>query len=240
MSEKPIIEMTPRAAPIEFSESEQWWQGAEKAYNLLCNDRPAKPCDILYFFGRSYFDAPKKSFYGLAVNLYQQGMVRKIIVPGTEGERLGETIPGMAHPGKTAMKNRLVRMGVAEEDVVFSKPGYHTKQEGDAFLDYSMENSLHRAIAFTNPHQIVRAMLGLVRTINDKSLSLETYTAVPDPEKFDWGRMVKGSQGQKLEPVFKHFYEELSRISRYQQKGDLAGFEELFEYMNIRNSRRPT
>ena len=239
MSEEPRIEITPDAVPVEFSEDPKWWLDSEKAYELLCNDRPAKSCDILYFFGRSYFDAPRRGFYDLAVSLYQQGMVKKIIVPGTEGERLGETTPGMAHPGKTAMKKRLVRMGVAEEDVVFSKPGYHTKQEGDAFLDYSMENSLQRAVAFTNPHQIVRAILGLVRTINDRSLPIEVYTAVPDPNKFNWGRMVKGSQGQKLEPVFKHFYKELNRIYLYQQKGDLASFEELFEYMNIRNSRRP-
>ncbi len=240
MNDSSKIEMTPGAAPIEFTESEKWWQDSEKAYKLLCNDRPAKPCDILYFFGRSYFDAPKETFYGLAVNLYQQEMVKKIIVPGTEGERLGETTPGMAHPGKTLMKRRLVGMGVTEEDVVFSNPGYQTKQEGDAFLEYSMENNLYRTIAFTNPHQIVRAMLGLVKTINGKNLPVEVYAAVPDPHKFDWGRMVKGSQGQKLEPVFKHFYEELSRISRYQQKGDLASFEELFEYVDIRNSRRPT
>lgn len=234
------IEAAPGASPIEFTEDEKWWLDLEKAYNLLCKDKPTEPCDILYFFGRSYFDAPKHGFYQIGVDLYNQGVVKKIIVPGTEGERFGETTSGMAHPGKTFMKKRLVRMGVADKNVVFSKPGFNTKEEGDAFLDYSTQNNLYRVISLTNPHQIVRAMLGLVRTINNNHSSIDVYAAVPDPNHFDWGRMVKGSQGQKFEPVFKHFYEELSRISLYQQKGDLASFEELFNYLNTRDSRRST
>lgn len=152
-----------------------------------------------------------------------------------EGERLGETTPRMAHPGKTLMKKRLVGMGIMDKDVVSSKPGYHTKQEGNAFLDYSMENSLYRAIAFTNPHQIVRAMLGLVQTINDQHLPINVYAVIPNPDLFNWGRAVKGSQGKERKPVYKHLYEELNRISIYQQAGDLAIFDDLFRYLAQRS-----
>lgn len=237
MSDSSKIEVAPGASPVEFSEGERWWINLEKAYNLLCNDKPNEPVDILYFFGRSFLDAPKTGFYQIAVDLYKQGMVRKIIIPGTEGERLGEDIPRMAHPGKTLMRNRLVGMGVMAEDVVFSELGFNTREEGDAFLRYSMEKNLFRAIALTNPHQIVRAMLGLVKKINDDHLPIAVYAVVPDPNKFDWGRMVKGSQGLELKPRFKHFYQELLGISTYQRKvpPDLATFEELFEYIRIRD-----
>lgn len=238
MSDSSKIEVAPGASPIEFTEDPKWWLDLEKAYNLLVNDKPTNPTDILYFFGRSYLDAPKHGLYQIAVDLYKQEMVRKIIVPGTEGERLGENVPGMARPGKTAMKNRLVRMGIAEEDVIFSDQGFHTRQEGDAFLKYSNENNLRRAIALTNPHQIVRAMLGLVKKINEDDLPIAVYTFVPEPGTFNWGRMVKGSQGLERKPVFKHFFQELNGISTYQRKipPDVATFEELFEYIKRRDA----
>ena len=231
---------TPGATPIEFTETPGWWVDLQKAYDLFCNDKPVEPVDILYFFGRSFLDAPKQGLYQMAVDLYKQRMVRKIIIPGTEGERLGEDIPRMAQPGKTLMKNRLVGMGIPDEDVEFGASGFHTRQEGDAFLKYSMENNLFRAIALTNPHQIVRAMLGLVKKINDDHLPVAVYAVVPSLNTFDWGRMVKGSQGLEFKPRFKHLYQELNGISTYQRKvpPDLATFDELFEYIKIRNSGR--
>lgn len=239
MKESSIIEITPGAAPVEFTESEEWWQDLKKAYDLLCHDRPSKPADILYFFGRSYFDAPKEGVYRLAVNLYQEGMVKKIIIPGTEGERLDSNIPRESHPGKTLMKDRLVKMGVPAEDVVFSGPAYHTRQESDAFLKYSMEHDLHNAIAVTNPTQIVRAIGSLVAKIDSDHLPVNVFAAVPDPVTFDWGRMVKGSQGAGRKPAYKHLFQEFDGIHKYQNfppPNNAATFSKLFEYIEARDT----
>lgn len=49
MTNRLNVEITPGATPIEFIESERWWSDLQKAYNLLCHDKPYKPADILYF-----------------------------------------------------------------------------------------------------------------------------------------------------------------------------------------------
>lgn len=229
------------AAPIEFSEDAKWWSDLAKAYNMLCRDKPEKPADILYFFGRSFFDAPKEGLYRLAVDLYKQKMVKKIIVPGTEGERFNDPKkePRKAHPGKTLMKNRLIGMGVLDRDVVFSDPGYHTRAEGDAFLKYSVENNFLRVFSLTNIYQAPRAMLGLIEKINEDHLPIAVYAVVPDSDTVDWGRLVKGSQGLERKPVFKHLYQEFQGISRYQRKvpPDLASFDEFFKYIHQRGQK---
>ncbi len=239
MEEGSRIEITPGATPVEFTESPKWWQDLKKAYDLLCHDRPSEPVDILYFFGRSYFDAPKEGLYRLAVDLYQEGRVRKIIIPGTEGERLGRNIPRESHPGKTLMRDRLVRMGILDSDIIDSAPGYHTRQEGDAFLNYSFENGLYNAIALTNPTQIVRAVLSLVAKIDSDHLPVSVFAVVPNPLTFDWGRMVKGSQGAERKPAYKHLYQEFEGIHKYQNyppPNNIATFSKLFEYMEARDS----
>lgn len=57
----------PRATPGEFSQSDELWSNLEKAYSMLCDDRPDEPVDILYFFGRSYFDAGKSELYQIGL-----------------------------------------------------------------------------------------------------------------------------------------------------------------------------
>lgn len=224
--------------PSEFTQDEKWWSDLDKITDLYWKDRPTEPVDILYFFGRSYLDASKEALYQMAVDLYKQKMVKKIIVPGTEGERLGGIIPRESQPGKTLMKNRLVKMGVDEDDVVFNEPGYHTKAEGDAFLRYSAEHNLNRVVVLTNPHQITRAMLGLIKTIDDKDLPIDVYAVTPNPSRFDWQRRVKGSQGLERKPRYMHIQDEIDRIKLYQDKGDLASFDEALSYMARRSMSR--
>ncbi len=223
--------MTEEFKSSELTQDEKWSQDLDKVTDLLWKDRPKESVDVLYFFGRSFFDAHKGGLYKIAVELYKQKIVKKIIIPGTEGERLDEATPRVAHPGKTLMKNRLVKMGIDEDDVVFSEPGYHTKAEGDAFLRYSVEHNLHRALVLTNPHQITRAMLGLIKTIDDNSLPVDVYAVTPNPSKFDWQRRVKGSQGMERKKAFEHIQDEIDRIKLYQNKGDLATFDEALSYM---------
>lgn len=220
------------------TENEKWWSDLDKVTDMLWRDEPKEPVDILYFFGRSYFDASKKELYQMAVDLYKEKKIKKIIIPGTEGERLGGITPREAHPGKTLMKNRFVEMGVDEEDVVFSEPGYHTRQEGDAFLKYSIGENLHSAIALANPHQITRAMLGLIKAINDGNLSIDIYALTPNPNRFDWEKSVKGSQGLERKPRHMHIQDEIDRIKLYQEKGDLAHFDEALSYMARRGVGR--
>jgi hypothetical protein len=224
------------ALAAAIGKDREWSGELYEAALKLGSDRPSGPVDALFFFGRSYMDASRDGLFALAVDLYEKGMVGCIIIPGTEGERFGSDKPGEANPGKTAWKDRLVRMGIPEEAVIFSDPGYHTKAEGDAFLTEAIRRNWKSAIYIANPHQVVRAGLGLVKTINkDGRLSaFRAYAAVPT--SVNWQKKVMGSQGLDLKPRDEHIADETNRIRRYQTKKDLATFGELFDYLNRRDN----
>lgn len=206
---------------------------------VLLSDYPKRPVDALFFFGRSWFDAGKGDLFLLASDLYRAGMIKNIVIPGTEGERFGETVPHQANPGRTLWTSRLVRMEIPPEVIHHSKAGYHTKAEGDAFLEMAQKEGWRSAVSLTHPHQAVRAMLGLVRTINIQELNFDVYAVAP--QTTNWGKRVKGSQGLERKSRFEHIEGEFERIIRYQEKGDLASFQELFAYLEQRNARiRPT
>lgn len=142
----------------------------------------------------------------MAVELYKQGMIKHIIIPGTEGERQGDTTPYLSNPGKTCWTNRMLEMRIPREAIHHSEPAYNTKTEGDAFLQEAQKNGWTRAIAITQPHQIARAMLGLVKTIDTQNLQIDVYATVPT--ETDWCKKVKGSQGKERKPRIDHIKDE--------------------------------
>lgn len=199
----------------------------------LTSDRPGDPCDFGLFFGRSWREAEKKGLFKLVLDLYQQGMIKELGIPGTEGQQQGSEKRGVANPGKTLWTSRLVGMGIPQEHIHYADyEARNTKTEGDSFLKIMEENGWRRGIYIANPHQIVRAGLGLVRTINQQGLDMQVFAAVPPTT--NWGRLVRGSQGKELKPRWEHINDERIRILLYHFKGDLASFEELFEYLERR------
>jgi hypothetical protein len=101
-------------------------------------------------------------------------------------------------------------MGVPREKIIHSAPGYHTRAEGDAFLDEARKRGWKRVVTIANPHQIVRATLGIVRTINDQSLPIAAYSDVPPHT--NWDVRVKGSQGKERKPRRDHVKDEVERV----------------------------
>lgn len=95
-----------------------------------------------------------------------------------------------------------------------------------------MERGWRSAVIVTQPHQIVRAMLGAVRTINQKRSDLDVWNI--SPQSTNWQRRVKGSQGMEFKPRMGHIEDEIKRVFDYQDKGDLASFEELLVYLRKR------
>lgn len=213
-----------------------------KITDVLLKDRPPKPVDAIFLFGRSYFDAGKNDIFHEAANLIKEGKARHIFISDSEGQRVGGTTPREANPGKTLWTDRLVRLGVNRNQIVYcpnavpGELGFHTKTEGDAFLNMAANLNLGSAVVLTQPHQIARAMLGVVKTINDTGQEIDVWCMAPDST--DWNKRVMGSQGKELKPRRDHVPDEIDRIFKYQKEGYLASFDDLYAYLDKRDSRQ--
>ena len=205
-----------------------------KATQSLLRDRPTNPVDAVFFFGRSWGDAKKEELFRLAVDYIKTDMARYIIIPGTEGETYGGNIPQVANPGMTLWTSRLVGMGVPSDRIIPSDKGYNTKAEGDAFLVKCKEEGWTSGVAIANEHQILRATLGLCKTINDEDLQFNIYSDASRTN--NWHGLVRGSQGAELKPRSAHILDEFMRGQKYQEKGDLASYEKLYSYLERRGS----
>lgn len=149
-----------------------------------------------------------------------------------------ESTPRVAFAGKSIWTDRLVRLGVPQDRIIYAphlipgEHGFNTKDESDAFLKVCSEREFKTGVIVTQPHQVVRAMLGAVRTINKNGYEIGVWSV--SPQSTDWGKRVKGSQGNELKPRMEHIEDEIKRVFAYQDKGDLASFSELLNYLKNR------
>ncbi len=209
-----------------------------RATVVLLSDFPPISVDAIFFHARSYFDAGKQDIFKVAADMIREERARYIVLADSEGERVGETTPRMAYPGKSLWTDRLVRLGVKQEQIIYSshlegEKGFHTRTESDAFLETARQRGFKSAVLLTQPHQVVRAMLGTVRVINERGLSINVWCMFP--QLTDWNKRVMGSQGNELKPRIEHIEDEIKRIFTYQKEGALATFDELFEYLKKRD-----
>lgn len=197
---------------------------------MVAGNQPPRPVDTLFFHGRSFGD--ETGLFELAGNLYHQGLVKHIVLFDTEGEREGESELFKANRGKTAYTKDLRKIGVKKRDIFYGGPGTNTKTEIDGFLSIATENSWNSVAVMSHPHQILRTMLSLVKSMDEQNYWIYAYSATP-PFSL-WQEKVHGSQDLESKSREEHVQDEFVRIPRYQKQGSLASFEELFGYLRKR------
>ena len=204
-----------------------------KATTILLSNYPPKPVDALFFYGRSFGD--ETGLFELAASMFHQGTVKFIAIVNSDGQRLGSDIPFQAHIGKDEFRRRLIELDIPDDKIICPDlPGYHTRQETDAFLDLAKKQGWTSAVNLNQPHQVLRTMLGTLKSLEQLNYGMEIYAA--SPSFVLWQEVVKGSQGLEAKTREEHIAEELSRIPTYQEKGDICSFEELFVYLKVRES----
>lgn len=211
-----------------------------RATDRVLTDRPIASVDAAFFIGRSWFDAEKWGVYGVCEEFYRSGRVRYVALYGSDGQLHGTLEPNIAAPSKHYARARLVKLGVPDDDIFDSALANplenNTKTETQGLLKLAEEKGWKRVVAVANPHQVLRAMLGMVKIINDRGLDIDVYTAAPT--NTNWEKRVRGSQGKEWKTRSAHIDDEYIRIPRYQASGDLASVEELFRYLEIRDDRQ--
>lgn len=206
-----------------------------KASVRILSDRPADPVNSLFLHNRSYGD--DTGLLEIAREMILGGRTKFVALPNNEGERYGSTIAYEANPGKTEYIRRLLALGIPEDRIVITDlPASNTREENTAFIHLSRKRKWRLAAILTQPHQLLRTMLGAVQAIDQSGYKMSLYAIAPSST--DWQQIVKGSQGTEEKPREQHIKDEFNRIMLRQSTGELATFADLFAYWNQRGSLR--
>lgn len=207
-----------------------------KATLMLSSGAPQQPVDVLFFHNRSFGDYT--GLFEIAGEAFHRGRTRFIAVTNNEGERFGSTTPFEANPGMTECIRLLTEVQQIPPEMIIAPEtkAFHVRQENAAFLELSRQRSWRTGIILTQPHQLLRTMLGMVQAMEQQEYHMEVYTTAPSSTP--WQEVVRGSQGIDSKPRVEHIADELERIHHYQGTGELATFDQLFDYLNARGSER--
>lgn len=120
------------------------------------------------------------------------------------------------------LKQLLVEQGVPESAILAEETAMHTKAETDRLMELAREHGWKRVLLVTSPHHQYRLLLTAVRSMRNAGLELTLMNA-PAPLSWfaenPWGRRIDLLDG------------ELERIHAYQEKGDIASFDQGIEYL---------
>ncbi len=207
---------------------------AELLHEVMCllQGHVVSGVDTVFVFGRALGDfegdANITGLLDFAVDLYID-CASSITVPGyNPPARENHT----DYPGGHAWRDYLINQEVNEGDIFLTSGEMrvqHTRSEGDEFIECARKEGWRSALILANPHQILRAMLGLVKTLKIFNYHMCLYPAAPP--RVAWRKEVYGSKGQRRLRRHEHINEEWARIQRYQAQGDLASLAELRDYL---------
>lgn len=205
---------------------------ALQATTVLLSDKPyeAKRTDTVFFHARAWED--DDGLFPLASRLYHLYKTNSVSINGGEGGPPESTIGGQNWPGCGRYYSRLkeLKTGV----IYITDPANNTKEENEMFLMLAMRKEWRSAIIIGQPHQILREFLGMIASMRDHKYWMRIYAVAP--KTVDWTKLIYGSPGVPFTPRFDHITQELERIPRYQAKGDLAQYYELYPYLRVRSS----
>lgn len=199
---------------------------------MVLSGRPKEPVDVLFFHNRSFGDYT--NLFEMAGEMFRRGGIRFMAVTNNEGERFGSNVPFEANPGVTECIRCLTEeQHIPLENILHPETkAFNTRQENNTFLELSMQKGWTTGRILTQPHQLLRPTLGMIQAMYEARYQMAVYTAAPT--QTPWQEIVRGNQGTDLKPRVQHISDELERVYRYQKSGELATFDQLFEYLKER------
>jgi hypothetical protein len=202
------------------------WKLLQAQTFVLSDAPPPRVClDAVCLFARSHGDGDGPA--QATADAIKAGLARFVVISGSDGRAPGKLQPGEVWPGCQALQTQLRVLGVPAERILVAAWTEHTRQENQAYLRVALEQGWSRVALITQPHQLLRAMLGMLDEMRRINHWIRVYTLQPDFT--DWTQEVPGSQGRLIQPRYLHLREEVVRLSRYAH--DLATLDEYLNYV---------
>jgi len=204
---------------------------------LMMGRFPCQPVDATFVFGRAQRDYEAtegdSGILETAAELYHKKLTHFLSLPGTKGKlAVGGVAVMTTYPGPEVFSRCLEERGVPVDRIVpTAEAPPHTRGDSDAFVELAKDRAWSTAVVVTQPHQMLRAMLGVLKSFEKYAYPMQVLPVCP--RCVNWNKNVYGSQGALLLKRHEHVQQEWGRITRFQEKGDLASLEELNSYLSL-------
>ncbi len=157
-----------------------------------------------------------------AVELYQQGMVKKIVFSGNIVDKDYGSYPF------EEVKPFILEHGVLECDLIHEDKSQQTKQQAQEVVKMALENGWKKlALIASHEHQY-RAYLTFLREVLDTNSGLILYNA--PVRNLNW--FIDSGWGTRFDRLSAEF----ERIEKYSEMGHLATAQEVIEYQKWKES----
>jgi uncharacterized SAM-binding protein YcdF (DUF218 family) len=184
----------------------------EQFIELLSKQQPKKADAIVLFAGDRFHRVPK------VAELYHAGHAPRILLTSNADNWDYGSLPS----GKLVPE--LLKHGVKEEDMIWEETGAHTRAEAESTLRIARERRWDGLILVTSEHHSYRLFLTFLKAMRDSGTDIDfTLIQVPGYPEFHGDTAEEG------------LAREFERISIYQEKGDVASYEEGVRHITRNN-----
>lgn len=183
----------------------------EKLKQLLLQHVPKKANAIVFLAGDRFHRTAK------VTELYHAGLAPWVVVTSSAHNYAYGSLP--AH----VIVRKLRSLKIPEEHMIWEETGAHTRGEAESTLRLAQEHGWKTLLLVTTEYHQYRAFLTFVKTMRDMNMELELIM-VPENEFPQF-------HSKTYEDVIAG---EIERIMIYQQKGDVASYEEGIAYLQKR------
>jgi hypothetical protein len=194
----------------------------------LCDLRPKNPTNGAYLYCQTRGN--QQSIFQSAQFLLNNSLTSKILILNTEAKS--------GYPGFNEWKQQLQQLGLSVEQIEGIKNKetsmLNTLIESEALVQFAKQRGYHSLFVVAPPfHQLRALMTAVTVTLREyPELLIYSYPGIAMP----WQEEVVHSQGTLKAKRRDLIQEELERIEKYQDKGDLALFEQVLTYLNKRET----
>jgi hypothetical protein len=192
----------------------------------LCDLQPKIPTNGAYLYCQTKDN--QKSTFQAAQFLINNSFTSKILILHTKAKS--------GYPGFAEWKHQLQQLGLPEEQIegviIKETSELNTLIESEALIRFAKQQRYCSLFVVAPPFQQLRAFMTAVTVSIRKhpELLIYSYPGVAMP----WQEEVAHSQGTLKAKRRDLIQKELERIEKYQDKGDLALFEQVLNYLNKR------
>lgn len=196
---------------------------------VLCDNLPSQSADGAYLSCTTFDN--QASDFPMAKLLIDQSLVAKTLILKSGA------ISG--YPGVDQCRERLIKTGLTPQQIQFvpleSSTSLNTLIESQALIRFARKCDFNSLIVVSPPFHQLRTFMTAVTVALREYPELDIYSCPGKP--LPWLESVIHSQGILKAPRRQLILEELARIRTYQNKNDIAKFEDIIDYLAHRDSR---
>jgi hypothetical protein len=194
----------------------------------LCDLRPKASTNGAYLYCQT--KGNQQSVFQAARFLLNNSFVSNILILQTKAKS--------GYPGFDEWNHQLQELGLPGRKIEGIKSeetaGINTLIESEALIRFAKQKGYCSLFVVSPPfHQLRAFMTAVTVAIREyPELLIYSYPGVTMP----WQEEVAHSQGTLKAKRYGLIHEEFERINKYQNKGDLASYEQVLSYLNNRNT----